>query len=115
MILIDEMYIDGLPVRYYDGIDYDVIINHPKDGSGGFIYFFIDRWVDEIKKYNRDIKINSIFSESYKEFDPEVIENSYISIYQTDGNTMGIYKIIRERPHLNRYDSIAGSVKGKME
>ena len=97
MILIDENLKNGILIKYYDGIDYEMIKNHSKDGSGGFLYFFINRWIDEIKIYNRDKKINSILNNSEWEFDPGYIENNYIVIYQTDGQTMEIYKTIRER------------------
>lgn len=33
MILISKENIDGCDVKYYDGIDFDMINTHPRDGS----------------------------------------------------------------------------------
>lgn len=96
MILIDETNIEGIDVKFYNGIDFDVVVNHPNDGSNGFIYFFIDNWVEEIKKHRRNNKIDSIIENS-KIFDPEDIENNYIAVYQTSGYTSEVYKTIREK------------------
>ena len=100
MILIDETNVDGIDVKFYNGIDFDVVVNHPSDGSKGFIYFFIDNWIEEIKKHKRNNKIDSIIENS-KIFDPEDIENNYIAVYQTSGYTSEVYKTIREKVERN--------------
>jgi len=103
---------NGLPIiRFYDGIDFNMISNHPVNGSDGFLFFFVDNWVIEKKIYERENKINSILEDEYKPpvEDTYKIENPYISIYQTNGNTNDIYQTIRKKvitedyvPH--RYD-----------
>ena len=99
MTLIDEIVVMDIPVKFYEGINFDEVIKHSKDGSNGFIIFFIKRWTDEVHLYNRDKKIESIINNSeFKEFESEDIENSYVSIYQVDG--VGIeemYKTIRKK------------------
>ena len=60
MILISEELIQNTNVQYYKGIDFNVAQEHPKDGSGGFLFFFVDKWVDEVKKYTRESKIDNI-------------------------------------------------------
>lgn len=97
MTLIDEIVVMDIPVKFYEGINFDDVIKHPKDGSDGFIIFFINKWAEEVHLYNRDKKIDSIINNSkFREFESEDIENSYVSIYQVDG--VGIeemYKTIR--------------------
>ena len=68
MILISEEKIDDINVKYYDGIDLKMAQEHPKDGSGGFIFYFVENWVSEVKKYDRGSKIDNILS------DKEVID-----------------------------------------
>ena len=60
MILIDSMEYEGTIVKFYNGVDFDKLIKHPKDGSKGFIFCFIENWVKEVKGYNRNLKIESI-------------------------------------------------------
>lgn len=97
MILISKEIIDNVEVRYYDGIDMDIIRSHPNDGSGGFIFCFIDNWVNEIKKYNRSNKIDTIIDgKEPRDFSSEKIDNNYVCIYQTNGQTREIYKTIKD-------------------
>ena len=97
MILIDEILENEIPVRFYNGIDFDIILNHPQDGSGGMIICFMDRWVDEVKRYVRDSKIDYLINGSkLNELEPH-INNNYVCIYQTSGNTELIYKVIRQK------------------
>ena len=35
MILISEDILDGVNIKYYNGIDLKIAQEHPKDGSGG--------------------------------------------------------------------------------
>ena len=96
MILISEELIQNTNVQYYKGIDFNVAQENPKDGSGGFLFFFVDKWVDEVKKYTRESKIDNIIdSKPIKDFDMEQLNNDYICIYQTDGNFEVIYESIK--------------------
>lgn len=100
MILISEDILDGVNVKYYDGIDINIAQEHPKDGSGGFIFCFVDKWVSEIKKHNRGSKIDNILSDKdIIEFDMDSLNNSYICIYQTNGNLEPVYNAIKENIH----------------
>jgi len=100
MILISEDILDGVNVKYYDGIDLKLAQNHPKDGSNGFIFCFVDNWVNEVKKYNRESKIDNILSdEEVIDFDMDNLNNSYICIYQTDGNLEQVYNAIKGNIH----------------
>lgn len=97
MILISKEIIDGEEVRYYDGIDFDIINNHPSDGSDGFIFCFVDNWVSEIKKHNRDKKIDVIIEDKEEDFfDMNDINNNYVCIYQTNGLTHQVYETIKK-------------------
>jgi hypothetical protein len=119
MTLIDEIVVMDTSVRFYDGINFDDVIKHPKDGSNGLIIFFINKWVDEVSLYNRDKKIDSIINNSeFRKFESQDIENSYVSIYQVDG--VGIeemYKTIRKKIENKNFpnqpwESISGFDKG---
>ena len=97
MILISEIEVEGTKVKFYDGIDLDIAMKHPTDGSNGFIYCFVDSWVSEVKKHQRSSKIDSILDEfEYKEFGSEDINNNYICIYQTNGDLEVVYNTIKE-------------------
>jgi hypothetical protein len=97
MILIDSMDYEGTKVNFYNGVDFNELINHPKDGSKGFIFCFIDNWVKEVKGYNRNLKIESLVDNSdFSEFKWDTLENNYISIYQTSGIGIDVvYETIR--------------------
>lgn len=110
MILIDEIRLSDLEtrsefkienesilIRFYNGIDFNMIKNHPKDGSNGFICFFIDKWETEVKKQERDNKISSIIGEEFDDTDINEIDNNYVFVYETDGNMEIIYKAIRKK------------------
>jgi hypothetical protein len=119
MILIDEIIVMETLVKFYEGINFDEVINHPKDGSNGFIIFFINKWIDEVSSYNRDKKIESIVNgEPFREFESEDIENSYVSIYQVDGvGIQEMYKTIRKKIESNSFpnqpwEPVAGIEKG---
>ena len=100
MILISEDLLDGVNVKYYDGIDLKIAQEHPKDGSNGFIFCFVDKWVSEVKKHNRESKIDNILSDSEViDFDMDSINNNYICIYQTDGNLKPVYEAIKGNIH----------------
>jgi hypothetical protein len=98
MILISKEIVDGDEVRYYEGIDFDIVKKHPTDGSEGFIFCFVDSWVGEVKNYNRTNKIDTIVEnkELKDNFNIDDINNNYVCIYQTNGNTKETYKTIRE-------------------
>ncbi len=99
MTLIETMNIDNNQINFYDGVDFDILIDHPKDGSKGFLICFLESWVNEVKIYNRNNKIKSVFNkEEYCDFEWEKINNNFISIYQADGiGVFEIYKVIRNK------------------
>lgn len=99
MNLIEEIYYDDTIFKFYNGVDFDILIEHRKDGHDGFIYCFIDNWVKEVKRYNRNNKLKSIIENTnYKDFEWESVNNNYICIYQTDGIGIDLlYKSIRDK------------------
>jgi hypothetical protein len=104
MRLINEILDREFPIRFYEGIDFDELINHPNDGSDGFVYCFIESWVKCVKSYNRENKLKSIIdNKEYSEFDWDSINNNYVAVYQTDGIEIEIlYKSILDKV-LNKY------------
>lgn len=99
MTLIEEIEQKRVNIRFYNGVDFDILINHSKDGSDGFIFCFMDSWIKEVQKYNRDNKIKSVINNTeYSDFDWDSIDNNYICIYQADGIGIDIlYQAIREK------------------
>jgi hypothetical protein len=99
MTLIEEIFVDDKKVEFYQGIDFDIVMNHPKDGSKGFIFCFIDNWITEVKKWERESRINSVIENSIpKKFRSTNIENGYVAIYQLEGVDIDVlHKIIREK------------------
>lgn len=85
MNLIYRNTVDNIEFKYYQGIDFEVVKNHPKDGSNGMIIFFITKWENEVNKFIRNNKINQILQQSFCEYNVEDIDNDYIAIYQSEG------------------------------
>jgi len=117
MILIDEIIVDNLNVKFYDGIDFDLLLSHAKDGSDGFIFCFINNWKNDVKIYNRQRKLSSIIDGiEYEDFEWEKIDNSFISVYQTEGmGILDVYQTIRKKVERKQFDSgpwIGGISKG---
>ena len=105
MTLIEESVYNEIKVKYYEGIDFDILQKHPKDGSSGFIYCFINSWVKEVQSYNRNNKLKSIIKDfNYKDFNWETINNDYICIYQTDGISVELlFRSIKEKLERENY------------
>lgn len=119
MTLIETMNYKGTKIEFYDGVDFNTLINHAKDGSEGFIFCFMDSWIKEVKTYNRNNKLNSIIENTdYSDFDWGDINNDFVAIYQADGIGIELlYQTIRDkviRGHLpdKPYIPISGYTKG---
>lgn len=99
MILIEEIFVDEVKVKFFDGIDFNIIMKHPKDGSEGFIFCFIDNWSTSLKRWERDSKIKSVINnEQFKKFKSEELDNGYIAIYQLEGTEPGVlFEVIKEK------------------
>jgi hypothetical protein len=99
MRLIEKIKIDEIDFNFYEGIDFDVLKSHPKGGESGFIFFFIDNWVKEIKKWERDSKIKSVLiNHNFKKFDSRILDNNYICIYQTQNTKPEmVFNIIKDK------------------
>jgi len=108
MRLIEEINITTSIIRFYDGIDFDMIRDHTTED---FLIFFIDSWSTEVKKWERDNKINNILNNIYNDFNPSEINNNFILIYQTSGDLDLVYKTVRDRlldkePYFNNWKVI---------
>ena len=106
MILIDEIIVEGVNVKFYEGVDFDTLLNHSKDGSDGFIFCFINNWLTEVKSYNRQRKLSSVVdSVNYEEFEWDQINNDYISVYQTEGmGICNVYEVIRSKVERKQFE-----------
>lgn len=99
MTLIEKDILSGNLYHFYDGIDFDLIDRHPADGSAGFLVFFIDSFINEIKKYNREKKIDSFLTEKlFLPFDTHHLNHDYVSIYQTNGvGLMTMFDVVKSK------------------
>lgn len=99
MNLIESIIVDGSVFSFYNGIDFDIVMNHPDDGSNGFIFCFIENWVDEVKSWERESKLDSVLNNKLiEEFNSKKIENNYLAIYQLQGTEPGVlFEIIKEK------------------
>lgn len=106
MILIDEIIVDNVNIKFYEGMDFDLLLNHAKDGSNGFIFCFINNWVSEVKSYNRQRKLLSVVDDlEFEEFEWEKIDNNYISVYQTEGmGISSVYEVIRTKVERKQFE-----------
>lgn len=119
MNLIEKINVDGVDVSFYDGLDIDFVKKHPKDGSKGFLFCFIDSWFHTVKSHERESKVNAVLqNKSHKKFDSKTLENDFLAIYQLDGTEPGvIYKIVKEKVLNNNfmnpaYIPVSGLKKG---
>lgn len=105
MNLISKEIINNIKFVFYDGIDFDILENHPKDGSDGFMYFFVEDWGIEVSKIKRNNIIEKVLDDSEKSIkDYNNINNDYIIIYQTSKNIItkeSIINTIRENLYSN--------------
>jgi hypothetical protein len=96
MELIRNIVIKDVNCKFYKGIDFDIALNHPNDGSEGLLLFIVDDFISELKSYNRDCKIESIIDDTdvkYFEWN-SISDNNYIAIYQTEGRISNIHNLI---------------------
>lgn len=119
MILIEELSIDGQYIKFYRGMDFDRLINHSKDGRDGFIFCFIKNYKEEIVSYERQKKINTVIEGlEFQKFDWKMLENDFISIYQTEGiDEQVVYNTVKDKVLKNQFPDmpwipISGVTKG---
>lgn len=90
------MHISGTDTYFYDGIDFDMIRDHKEED--GFLIFFVDSYVSEIKGWERENRLNSILEGTdFEDFESERYQNNHIAIYQTSGNLIPVYDAIRRK------------------
>ena len=99
MNLIESIIVDGSEFSFYNGIDFDIVMGHPDDGSKGFIFCFIENWINEVKIWERQSKLDSVLNNKLiEEFNSKKIENSYLAIYELQGTEPGVlFEIIKEK------------------
>ena len=107
MNLIEETVIQNTKIKFYEGFDLSVILNHPKDGSDGMIYCFFNNWGNEIKINQRNKKIEFLLEgKSIENLNMEDINNNYVILYQIGGLNIEIYRTIKQR--LELWTPVAG-------
>lgn len=103
MILIEEMKIECQTVRFYEGIDFEMIYNHK---GNDFLIFFITSWKEEVIKWKRDYKLNTLLhNKDYRDFDIQNMENNYVSIYQVGDNITSVLEVVKKRI-INKQDHV---------
>ena len=96
MTLISEHKKNNNYIKFYDGIDFEYAKSFPNDGSEGMCIFLIESWVSEVRKWERIQKLNHLLYDIEYDLDHE-INNSYIIIYQTNGELKKIYNLVLEK------------------
>ena len=95
----------------YRGIDFEMAINHPKDGTAGFLLFFTINYDREFLSFTRNLKIDYLItnqyidSDQYNIDDPDILNNSYVCIYQTGPSFQPVYDAIKRRIMTNNLSS----------
>jgi uncharacterized protein YwqG len=96
LTLIENIEINGTNIFFYDGIDFDMIERHTEEA--GFLIFFIDNYVDSVKAWQRQSRLDSILEgKEIEDFDSEKYQNNHIAIYQTSGNLIPVYETIKKK------------------
>ena len=96
LTLIEKIEICGTDTYFYDGIDFDMIRDHKEED--GFLIFFVDSYVSEIKGWERENRINSILEGTdFEDFESEKYQNTSIAIYQTSGSLTPVYEAIKKK------------------
>lgn len=113
MDLIYESVVDGIPIRYYKGMEVSKVVNHPKDGSDGMMIVFSDSIKEEKTKHVRNSKIEEILSSKVDDSFDRIFEldNAYLMIYQTDGYTDILFEMVKNKiecrnPYINPWNNI---------
>lgn len=99
MILVDE-YIDeefNTPMRYYFGIDFKKAMCHPKDGSEGMMFCFVESFSDSQKSFERELKIDNLLDGLDTDMINREIDNAYVFIYQTGEYQEQVYTAIKNK------------------
>jgi hypothetical protein len=96
LILIEKIEICGTDTYFYDGIDFDMIRDHK--GEDGFLIFFVDSYISEVKGWERESRLNSILDGTdFEDFESEKYQNTHIAIYQTSGNLIPVYEAVKKK------------------
>lgn len=105
MTLIEEIMISGDNFKFYDGLDIDFILKHPKDGSNGFILCFVNNFENILKAYNRNSKISTLIEGTeFLKLKQKHIRSQFVIIYQSY-KTIELYNIIRNKVIIDRMSS----------
>ena len=113
LTLIENIEINGTNVFFYDGIDFDMILNHKEED--GYLVFFVDSYIKAVKGWKRESRLDSILEDKkIEDFDYKKYQNNSVAVYQTSGNLMPVYETIRKKlmepeRHWNPWE-IRGSV-----
>lgn len=103
-MIINESEINNTKIKYYSGFDIDMIINHPSDGKNGMLVVFFDSISEEEIKHKRNEKILSLIeNKKIKKFDDIFnLDNPYLALWQTNGQTDIVYKLVKNKIEENR-------------
>lgn len=110
---------NGMKISFYSGMNIDVLKNHPKDGSSGWIICFIDNWKSCVQSWERESKIESVLNDkTQQKFKSSDIENNFIAIYQVEGTSIEVLlKLVKDKIKRgdllnNHWLSVLGIEKG---
>lgn len=96
MKLLETKKFNEQKVQFYQGIDVEMILQHPRDGSKGIMIIFFESLEKEKMKLMRYSTIKTILGESYENVFEKIInlDNPNIILYETQGFMDVIYRSV---------------------
>lgn len=94
--LIDESDYGAGKIRFYDGLNFDMIRSHDPM-SNDFLVFFIESWADAMRSWRREKLIEDLLDQPDDGFDPREIGKNNIAIYLTGGYAMETFVAIKKK------------------
>jgi len=100
MTFLDEIVIDGVVTKFWEGIEPDRVMKHSNIGEDGFMIILID----DVKTEIRNQKINSIFKRNALDIEEllNTLNNNYIAVYQSPVEHKVMVKILKDKFEKNQ-------------
>lgn len=104
--LIFDENIDGMRIRIYNEIDLETLNSHPKDGSEGFIFCFVQKnfnlHVNRAK--NLDVLMDVNKEDDY--YDISKLDNMYLALYCTFYDDRAKVEFVKQLVEKRGWDSV---------
>lgn len=100
MTFLDEIEINGVVSKFWEGIDPDLISNHSDKGDDGFMIILINSVKEEV----RNSKIESLLLNKYLDIECllKKLNNNFIAIYQCPVEHKVMINILKDKFQKNQ-------------